>query len=418
VREIVVNPSAAPRLVGTGLGLRLLLTPLFVVAIVVYAQVANYRHDATIVLYLAAGAAVLILLAEPLQAGFQAIERMKYLAYSDVIGKSSQGFLGIALVLIGFRAIGLTASSVVVAAVVVVLDVYWLSRYLHIDVRTSLREIAGMVKHSLAFWAMGLFFMIYLWIDSVMLSLMTRPEVVGWYGVPTKLFQTLMFLPALLSTAWLPRLVDAFKEGPDRLHAAARKPLELVAVVSAPICAGTAVLAHPLIHLLYGSAYDKAVPVMIILGLCIPPMYLNVMLCQVLIAAKRQAAWTWVMALATVVNPALNFVLIRVTENRYGNGAIGAALSLFVTELVIVMIGVVMVGGVFERRMVRRCIVATAASAGMWLVAYVAQPVGTVPAILAGAVTFVVVAAVLRLATTEEIAFVRTKVSRVAARFG
>src|SRR5438105_6020491 len=236
VREIVVNPSAAPRLVGTGLGLRLLLTPLFVVAIVVYAQVANYRHDATIVLYLAAGAAVLILLAEPLQAGFQAIERMKYLAYSDVIGKSSQGFLGLALVMIGFRAIGLTASSVVVAAVVVVLDVYWLSRYLHIDVRTSLREIAGMVKHSLAFWAMGLFFMIYLWIDSVMLSLMTRPEVVGWYGVPTKLFMTLMFAPAILSTAWLPRLVSAFEESPDRLRAVARAPVELVFVLSLPIC--------------------------------------------------------------------------------------------------------------------------------------------------------------------------------------
>ena len=46
-------------------------------------------------LYLAAAATILTLLAEPMQAGFQAIERMEYLAYSDVINKSSQGLLGV-----------------------------------------------------------------------------------------------------------------------------------------------------------------------------------------------------------------------------------------------------------------------------------------------------------------------------------
>jgi O-antigen/teichoic acid export membrane protein len=417
VREMVVDPEAAPRLLATGLALRLALTPLFVIGIAVYAQFAHYSHDGTIVLYLATAASLLILLAEPMQAAFQAIERMKYLAYSDVINKSSQGILGVILVLVGFRAIGLTASSVVVAAVVVVLDVYWLARYLRVDVRTTFREIVSLTKHSMSFLAMGLFFMIYLWIDSVMLSLMTRPEVVGWYGVPTKLFQTLMFLPALLSMAWLPRLVDAFQEAPERLHTAARKPMELIAVLSAPICAGTVILARPVIDALYGSAYGKAAPVMIVLGLCIPPMYLNVILCQVLIAANRQRAWTWVMALATIVNPALNVALIRITEHRYGNGAIGAALSLLVTEVVIVAIGVVMVGRVFDRHMVRRCAVATIASVAMWLVAYALGGIGTIPAFVAGVATFVAIAAVFKLATPDEVAFVRSKAARVVARF-
>ena len=34
--------------------------------------------------------------------------------------------------------------------------------------------------------------------------------MVGWYGASSQLFQTLMFLPALVQTAWLPRLVTAF----------------------------------------------------------------------------------------------------------------------------------------------------------------------------------------------------------------
>jgi O-antigen/teichoic acid export membrane protein len=417
VREIVVRPDAASRLVGTGIILRLALAPLFAGSIIAYASVANYGHDETIVLYLAAAASFLTLLAEPMQAGFQAIERMKYLAYSDVINKSSQGLLGIAIVLLGFRAVGLTASWIVIAAAVVVLDAVWLSRYVRIDFHTSARRLGDMARQSVAYWAFGLFFMIYLWIDSVMLSLLTRPEVVGWYGVPTKLFQTLMFLPALLGTAWLPRLVSAFQSGPDRLKEAARTPIELVLVLSAPICAGTAILAGPLIHLLYGSAYANAVPVLVILGLCIPPMYLNIMLAQVLVAAKRQISWTWVMAGATVINPLFNLLLIPATESRYGNGAIGASLSLLLTELFVVSAGFVLVGrDVLDPRAVRRCLIVALISAEMWGVAYLARPLGEFKAIALAALSFVLLAAAFRVATAEEVAFVRAGVARLSLR--
>jgi O-antigen/teichoic acid export membrane protein len=417
VREIVVRPDAASRLVGTGIILRLALAPLFAASIIAYASVANYGHDETIVLYLAGAAAFLTLLAEPMQAGFQAIERMKYLAYSDVINKSSQGLLGIAIVLLGFRVVGLTASWVVIAAVVVVLDAVWLSRHVRIDFRTNAHRLADMARQSVAYWAFGLFFMIYLWIDSVMLSLLTKPEVVGWYGVPTKLFQTLMFLPALLGTAWLPRLVSAFQSGPDRLKEAARTPIELVLVLSAPICAGTAILAGPLIHVLYGSAYDNAVPVMIILGLCIPPMYLNIMLSQVLIAAKRQLSWTWVMAGATVINPLFNLALIPMTQNRYGNGAIGASLSLLFTELFVVCAGFVLVGrDVLDLKAVKRCLAVAVVSAAAWGVAYSARPLGQLQAIALAAVSFVVLAAAFRVVTAEERELLRTGFVRIARR--
>ena len=131
----------------------------------------------------------------------------------------------------------------------------------------------------------------------------------------------------MLSTAWLPRLVAAFGDGGDKLQRESRKPLELMLVASMPICAVTAATAGPVMHLLYGSAYDESVPVLIVLALCMPPMYLNIMLNQVLVAAKRQTTWTWVMAVATVVNPLFNLALIPFTENHYGNGAIGAAIE-------------------------------------------------------------------------------------------
>lgn len=417
VREMVVDSSSAGSLIGTAVVLRLVLAPLVVVAVAGYAHFAHTSHEARIVLYLVATSMVLTLLAEPLQAGFQAIEHMQYLAYSDIINKTAQSLLGIAVVAVGFRATGVAASMAVVAVAVIVLNAVWLRRFIVIDLRTTLRQLRTMIRESIAYWAFAVFSMLYLWIDTIMLSLMTKAEVVGWYGAPVRLFQTLMFLPVLLSTAWLPRLVSAFGEGEAALRRAARRPVELVLMLSAPMAAGTAMIAGTLVPLLYGHAYDHAVPVMILLGLCLPPMYLNIMLSQILIAAKRQSSWTWVMVVATIVNPIFNIVLIPATQHRYGNGAIGAAGSLLLTELVLVSLGFVIAGrGVFDRSTVRRCLLTAAVSAAMWLAAYESRPAGPLASLAIGVSVFIVLVVLLRLPTAEETEFVRSRLVQLRSR--
>lgn len=408
VREMVVNPSSAGQLIGTAMMLRLLLAPIFITAVILVSRYTHYSADGTLVLYLAAGANFFVLLAEPMQAGFQSVERMEYIALSEVISKSAQGLLGIGLALLGFRAVGITGCWLVVSVIVVATNLLWLRSFIRIDIRTSLRRLTRMVQQSLAYWAFGMFMVIYMWIDSAMLSVMTRPEVVGWYGVPMRLFQTLMFLPMTISTAWLPRLVSAHHESTHELRRAARMPVEVVIAVSLPMAAATAAAAPTIIHLLYGSAYDKSVPVMVVLGLCIPPMYLNIILSTVVIAASRQAHWTWVMAGATVVNPVLNAGLIRLTEDRYANGAIGAAGALLITELLIAVVGIVIVGrATIDRTILRRCLLSAAASLAMWAVAYATRSAVGIVSLSAAGITFVLLALLLRLVTPGELRLVR-----------
>lgn len=413
VRELVVRPERSGRLLGTAIRLRLLLAPLFAGAVLLYTRAAGYSGTGNLVVCLAAGATFVTLLAEPIQAGFQAVQRMEYLAASEVISKSAQGMLGILLALLGVRSVGITACWLVVSGFVLVADVIWVRPFIRIDVRGSLGDVARMAKDSAAYWAFGLFFTAYLWIDSVMLSLMTRPEVVGWYGVPTKLFQSLMFLPVILSTAWLPRLVQAAEEGTGQLRTAARAPLELVLILSLPVAALTAVVAAPAIDLLYGSAYGNAVPVLVVLGLTVPPMYVNIMLSQVLIAAKRQLQWTWVMAGATVVNPLMNAVLITVTDRRYGNGALGAAISLLLTELLVVLVGFVVVGSaLLNRAALLRCLRMTIACVASCGTAWLLKPFGPVAGIAGAVVVLAGGAVLLRVASAEQIASVRAIVAR------
>ncbi len=418
VREAVVRPDSASGLIGTALVLRVALSPLILGAAFAYGQIVHWDSDAKTVLYLAAAATIFVQIAEPLQAGFQAIERMEYLAYSDIISKSGQGLVGIVVVLLGFRTIGITACWAAMTGLVVLLNLYWLHGRLRIDARTSVRRMAAVARASIPYWAFGLFFMVYLWIDFVMLSLLTTREVVGWYAAPTRLFQTLMFLPVAVATAWLPHFVRGFEEGDEQLRDAARQPVELVLLLSLPIAALTAVSAGPVIHLLYGPDYAHSVPVLAILGLCIPAMYMNIMLGQVLIAMKRQIVWTWVMATTTVVNPLLNLALIPMTQHRYGNGAIGAAISLLLTEIVVVTAGFWLIGRrVFDGGSARRAALGSVAAAAAGGAAYaLGGVIGWLPALIVGLLVFAGVSALLRVFTPGEIELMRQGIRKVTRR--
>jgi O-antigen/teichoic acid export membrane protein len=404
IREMVARPDEAPSLLGTAFVLRAFLTPLFVAATVAWVHLAHYRGQEALIFYLVAGGAVLsTLLADPLRSVFQARERMEYLAYSDIISQSGQGLVGVAVILAGFKVVGLCVASVLVAAVALLLSAYWVHTLLRIDLRTNVARVRSMAAESLPYWAGGLFFMIYLWVDSVILSFMAPQAVVGWYGVATRLFGTLLFVPVILAKASLPRLVRGHSEGIGRLREVARAPLELAVVLSVPISVATAVAARPVMHLLYGPAYNQAVPVMIILGFCTPPMYAGIIIYQVLVAEKRPHVWAYVIAGAVAVNVMLNLVLIRFFQTRSHNGAIGAALSLLITELLIVSAGHALVGRhVFNASSWWRIARAWLAAAGMWAVAYVTRPWGAILSLSAAALTFAVLAVVLRVASAEE----------------
>jgi O-antigen/teichoic acid export membrane protein len=162
---------------------------------------------------------------------------------------------------------------------------------------------------------------------------------------------------------------------------------------------------------------------MVILALCVPPMYLNVMLNQVLVAAKRPMVWTYLMLGATVVNPLVNLVLIQLAQDRWQNGAIGAAASLLVTELLIVVVGTAIVGRhVMTAPMLWRLLRAVAAAAAMAgaMVAYSTLsfvPVqGFLPEAAVGLATFAGAALLLRVVSEEERVLARSLATRVLDR--
>jgi O-antigen/teichoic acid export membrane protein len=157
--------------------------------------------------------------------------------------------------------------------------------------------------------------------------------------------------------------------------------------------------------------------VLIILALCLPPMYFNTMTNQVLIARKRQMDWTKVMILATIVNPLCNLLLIPYFQRTHGNGAIGAAISLLITELVITAIGIVLIRRALGAGTLVRLAKALVATAAMGIIVQLTlHHGGLAAAILAGVVLFPVFVLLLRVLTEDERAQAMQVVARLRRR--
>lgn len=420
VKEVVASPGRSETFMNAGVVLRLGLLPLFLVAVVAYGHIVHFRGSEIELLYLAAAATGLTLLAEPIQAIFQAKEHMQYLAYGDLVGKTAQSGAGILVALVGLGTLGVTSVWLVAAGLVISLSAWWARPYARLTLSVDFATVRTVARRSLVFYVTDVFFMIYLWIDTVMLGVLVRPEVVGWYGVATRLYQTLMFIPTIMATAWLPRLVAAHREGLDRFRHTSRAPLEWVVFLSIPVGVATATLAGPAIHLLYGAGYAGAVPVLVILAVTAVPTYVNIMLCQLLIAQDRLSRWTWFMAGAAVVNPVLNFFLIRAFEHGHGNGAIGASLSLLITELAMMLGGLVLLGRQLEApHWVSRLLRAVLVGGVMWAVIELGRPLGLFASGALGLLSFLLSSWLLGLPSREgrlaTVAAARRRLARLRA---
>lgn len=401
VKEIAADRSRAPQLLGTALVVRTALILPSAALTLLYVRLAGFNGAQSAAVFLGLGLAAFTLVSEVAQAALQGIERMEYLAGAEILNKALQALVGIPMAVLGFGATWLIMLQVGAAALLTGLNLVWARRF-RIDWGLNTRRILSFLTDSLAYWAYAVFFTFYLWIDATMLSLMTPEQVVGWYGVPTRIFQTLMFIPVILSTAWLPGLAAAYSRSPDDLKVAARMPLELVTMLGLPIAAGVALVARPVTLLLYGPSYEASIPVLEVLALTCVPMYLNIIVNQILIASNRQLVWTRVMILASFVNPALNLVLIRYFQEHLGNGAIGSAISLFATEVLIVTLAIWVIRRFVDPRIVWRLGRAVLATAGMATVAWFSSRLGLVPEVLAGAASFALLVVLLRVLSPEE----------------
>ena len=260
-----------------------------------------------------------------------------------------------------------------------------------------------MAQASLPYFLVSIGMVVYHQVDIVIISLLADEITIGWYGTAIRLYGTLLFIPNVFVMALFPALSRAYTGSPTDSNRLAQKSLNLLLLVGVPIGFGMAVLANPIVVLLYGPAFANSGPVLAMLGLLLIVTYVNMLLGFLLISMDRQKTMAVVMLVMTFATILLDLILIPWTMKTFANGALGGALSYVLTESGMLIAGIALLPrGAFNRgnvQVVSKLILAGAVmAAATWAVrdAFLLIPV------VVGAVTYIGMILILRALPKED----------------
>jgi O-antigen/teichoic acid export membrane protein len=364
VKTIAREPARAGIYVYNTILMKLVLGFALSVLAVVLAYALGYSPAVRTIVLLGCLALMTLGPNDALLAGLQGLVRMARPAAWVVVQQYIVSGLGIFVLLTHANLTLYAATLSCFGFITLVPYVYYLrpefSGQCTLDLRIWRRVLVG----GLPFATWAAVSLIYGSIDILMLQAMTDDATVGWYGVAWAWVGFPAFFSSIVVTVFFPALSQHGDRDTTHFASLANSAMRLVVFVGAPAAAGIALIAGPMLDLLYPPEYHNAVPLLQILALHIPFVAMDMILGIALVARDRQRAWLLLGCAAAIFNPLINLVLIPLSVHAFSNGAVGAAIATVATE------GLMMAGaialrpsGVLDRSTVRylaRCFAAAA----------------------------------------------------------
>ncbi len=174
------------------------------------------------------------------------------------------------------------------------------------------------LAQSLPIWVAGLVSMLYFKVDTLFLRSMSGDAELGAYGAAFKLFEGAMIVPAILLAVAFPKLARAHTDDPPA-QGRLERHLSVVLLVLGLVAGGTCFFgATPLIHLIFGATFGRAVDSVRVLALGLPLLYVNFGMTHFLVARDLGRVTLWLALMMLALNVGLDLALI---PGKSGPGA-------------------------------------------------------------------------------------------------
>jgi O-antigen/teichoic acid export membrane protein len=328
VREAAKNRSDLSQFVGTALVAKLLLGIVAFSLCVVTAFLLPYRLELKL---------LIIIASLPLLGGFNSIyadllQAELKIGYVKVVGLGAS----VLTTLGGFGVIWLNGNLFILALInipVSLLVFLMYHRFAQLVTKSAFRFEVNLLKElfkealPLAFSAIcGI---VYYRMDTVLLSVLDTNQAVGYYAAAYKLTEALNILPLAVTTALFP-LLSKYATTPElhaKLLALYHGAFKYLLVIILPAALSITFLAEKLIAVFYSSEYLPTATAIRLLIWASIPMFVNPVVCQMIIVLGRQGLLTKVSLTMAAFNVAGNLVLIPLISFN------GSAVITAITEL-------------------------------------------------------------------------------------
>lgn len=337
-RRISRNREQAGDILVNSLSFRAGLWLLSFTAMMFFAFFADYPGPVKIILLLF-GIEMLWVAARTVMAGiFLGFEITGYTAVGAIAERLFVSAAGITALLLGGEEI--TIAVVMIAGTFLHFGILarFLKRFIPKLPPVRWEYAKGLLREGFPFLLWTIFGILYYRIDSVMLSIMTTEEVVGWYGASYRFFDILAFLPSIFTLAVLPVMSKLYGREGNMLGVTTQKSLNFILVVGIPISISMYFFSGDIIHFFFGiEGYGPSVVNLGLFAIGLPLLYIDMVLGTAIIAINKQRQLAWVALLGVVGNVTFNYFMIPYTQTHLGNGGIGAAIATIMTEFIVLI---------------------------------------------------------------------------------
>lgn len=341
-KEIARMPERTSELFGSVVVVRTVLFAVGYGATIALLRYLDYPLETIYVAGIIGAANLMEQFATACQSSLQGLERMSIMSVANIVGKSIDTVVGILLLLAGYGIYAIAALLIVSTTVRFLIQLRYLARTYPLKLSFRVDTALKMLRSGLPYLMSSIFLVGYLQMNVLIISFLLTEEAIGWYSAADRLFNTLLFIPTIFMMAVFPVFSRLKVSDTDYLHRLMGRSFDSLLLLGVPIGLGLTIVSGPIVTFLFGQEFVNSGPILGVLGIALIFMYLNVLLGQFMISTDRQNTWTTIMAVAMVVLIVLDVTLIPWCHERWGNGAIGGALSYGLTELGMVVTGIIL----------------------------------------------------------------------------
>lgn len=333
VREVSKNKQQASVYLSNVISIRILLSIIFFIFLVILINIMGYPQDTKNIVYLIGGSGLLTAFASIFNMIFRAFEKMEYDAFLNTLINILKVILGIGILYFGYGLFGLGVSFVFVGILDVIIGfIICNKKFVKSTIGIDFVFWKNSIKIALPICLSSVFGLIYIRIDTVLLSLMKGDAVVGWYNAAYSLTLGLTAVPDLLMNALLP--IMAFKSTSDKknLIKIYEKSFKYLLMLALPLAVGITILSDKIIFLFYGSEYSNSIIALKILAWDILLVFLYRCIYYLLIVIDKQNQIMTIAAITAGINIGLNLILIPFYSY------IGSGIATIITEIILLIL--------------------------------------------------------------------------------
>ena len=328
VRELSRKRELADKYIFHGVVIKSVLSLIAFFVVIFVMNIMAYPKDIRIVIYIMFAFTVLKSFTDAFSSVFLAFEEMQW----DGLLKMLRAILLTALVffalLNGYGLIVITWMYVITELVVLTLCLVVLfTKFIKFVAKIEKGLIKRLTLEALPFALTVVFYSLYFYIDSIMLSKMRGVYEVGIYSAAYNITIAMIFIPNIYITAIFPTLSKFYVKSKESLKFAYKKSLIYMSMVALPITAVLIFSSSNIIHFLYGPGYNKSVLVLQIIAITIFLRFITFVNAITIISIDKQKQRLYFQGATALINIVLNLILIPFY------GYIGAAIATIITEI-------------------------------------------------------------------------------------